>query len=651
MKKIVIMSLLFISFSAISSAQPPFHKGFNLSRWFEKPSAQRIQFTRFTMDDFINIKDLGCDHIRLPIHFFNMTGEGPDYQIDPLLFTFLDQVINWIEDLGLYLILDNHSFDVNINTSPEILDELIKVWKQIAQRYKDRSELILYEILNEPHGIADSTWNRMQKAVVDSIRSIDKKHTIIIGPACWNSYQNLKYMPEYKDKNLIYTFHFYEPFLFTHQGATWVTPPMDIAGVPFPYEESRMPELPEKLKGTWIEWRYNNYPEEGTNEWVKSQIDIAVEFSNKRGVRIWCGEFGAYIPNSTTSDRARWLELVRTYFEENNIAWTMWNYAGNFGIFEPGTACQFDYDINIPIVEALGLNAPPQKEFNILPDTTGFTIYDDYIGNRIYYSNWISSGTLNYYCTEDPAQGIFCIKWEGAGLYNSVGFYFAPVRDFSYLVDMGYTLNFYVKSSYKNLRFDVRFIDTKTDDPDDHPWRQRFIIDSTVCAWDGNWHELQIPLSSFREHGSWDNDRWYEPEGLFDWTRIQSFEIVAEHHSLAGVDIRIDDIKIALPATNVQDEKSSRPETFILYQNYPNPFNCETKIMFKIAEPCDVQLKIYDIQGRQIYRINKKISKSGVNSISWKGIDFSGNRVSSGVYVYRISARGRSCFGRMVLLK
>jgi len=680
MKKIVIIASLLVSFSAISSAQVPFHKGFNFSVWFEQPSAQRIQFTRFTKDDFINIKKLDCDHVRVPIHFFNMTGQGPDYKIDPLLFMFLDQVIDWAEDLDLYLILDNHSFDVDINTNPEILSQLIKVWKQVAQRYKDRSELIFYEILNEPHGIADTTWNRMQQTVVDSIRSIDKKHTIIIGPAGWNSYENLKYMPEYKDSNLIYTFHFYSPFLFTHQGASWVTPAMDIAGVPFPYDQSRMPDLPDELKGTWVEYLYNDYPEEGTEDWVKSQIDIAVDFSKSRNILLWCGEFGAYMPNSTTEDRARWLELVRTYFEENDISWTMWAYAGGFGIFEPRTACQFDYDVNIPIIEALGLNVPPQQEYKILPDTTGFPIYDDYIAQHIYYSSWTSSGTLNYYCDEDPAQGNFCIKWEGADLYNDIGFYLAPVKDLSYLADMGYTVNLNVKSFYKKLRFDIRFLDTKTDDPNDHPWRKRFIIDSTVCAWDGKWHQLQIPLSSFREHGAWDNDRWYEPEGLFDWTRIQSFEIVAEHHELSGVDLWIDDIKVAAPLTDVWNRKEG-PETFALFQNFPNPFNSETTIMFKIPEPGDVQLKIYNVRGQEIFRVIKseimfkipepgdvqlkiynvrgqeifRVIKSdlkpGLNSISWNGTDFLGNQITSGVYVYKIVSGSRVHSGRMVLLR
>lgn len=647
-QKVVINILLLIV--TVLHADVPFQRGFNFSIWFEQNSAQQIQFTYFTREDFVNVRNLGCDHVRLPVHFFNMCGPEPDYTIDPLLFKFLDHVVDWVEDLDMYLIIDNHSFDVNVNTSAGILNQLVKVWQQVADRYKERSHLLFYEILNEPHGIADSTWNRMQRTVIDSIRAIDENHTIIIGPAGWNSYDHLKYMPEYNDPNLIYTFHFYEPFLFTHQGATWVTPPMDIKGVPFPFDELKMPDLPDKLKGTWIEWAYNDYPEQGTEDWVKSQIDIAVDFSNQRNVPVWCGEFGAYIPNSTTEDRARWLELVRKYFEENNIAWTMWGYKEGFGIFEPGSSYQFDYDVNVPIIEALGIIVPEQREYILLPDTTGFVMYDDYIEKNIYSASWISSGTLNYYCEQDPAQGDFCIKWIGADQYNFIGFTFAPVKDFSYLVDNGYVLDLQIKSNYKPLKFDVRFLDTKTDDPADHPWRMRFTIDSTVCSWDGRWHNLRIPLSSFREHGSWDTDMWYEPEGLFDWTRIRSFEIVAEHNKLEGAELMVDDIKISAPSTGIRNKKTS-PESFVLYGNYPNPFNSQTKIMFKTAVKSDVLLKIFNLQGQEIVRTLKKNINPGLNSINWDGTDFSGNQAASGVYVYKIVSRGRIYSGRMVLLR
>ncbi|MEJ2627811.1 MAG: glycoside hydrolase family 5 protein, partial [bacterium] len=269
---LIYIFILITNLSLAKIPQPPFHRGMNLANWFENfSSMSQIHFKLYTKQDFENIKSLGCDHIRLPLELFDMSGPAPDYELDPLLFILLDQIIDWAEDLDLHLILDNHSFDPDSVTNPDIKDQLLAVWRQMADRYKNRSNLIYYEILNEPHGIADAVWHNMQQQAIDTIRAYDQTHTIIVGPANWNNYKNLKYMPAFADTNLIYTFHFYEPHIFTHQGTNWGSPRLgNLGGVPYPYDAARMPDLPEELKGTWIEDRYNAYPGEGNDAWVCS---------------------------------------------------------------------------------------------------------------------------------------------------------------------------------------------------------------------------------------------------------------------------------------------------------------------------------------------------------------------------------------------
>ncbi|MDH5398774.1 MAG: glycoside hydrolase family 5 protein, partial [Cyclobacteriaceae bacterium] len=248
----------------------PFTRGINLTGWFQKSGVQQIQISRYTKQDFEQIKSLGCDVIRLPINLHYMTYGGPNYVVNPLFFEFLDQVVDYCEELGLYLILDNHTFSPSENTDPNIGQVLEKVWRQVAQYYQNRSGYLMYEVLNEPHGITDKQWNDIQKGVIAAIRSVDTKHTIVIGPAGWNSFNNLAAMPVYDDDNLIYTFHFYDPFLFTHQGASWVNPSMvPLSGVPFPYSAGSMPALPVELKGSWIESSYNAYANTGTVSSVK----------------------------------------------------------------------------------------------------------------------------------------------------------------------------------------------------------------------------------------------------------------------------------------------------------------------------------------------------------------------------------------------
>ena len=545
----VVLAIFLTGVTPQVAAQPPqapFQRGMNLAGWFQYFSdVSQIQFTRFSRQDFENIQSLGCDHIRLPIDMFALTGPGPDYAFDPLFFTLLDQIIDWTEDLNLHLILDNHTFDPSVDTSPDSIDQLLAVWTQMADRYKNRSDIIYYEVLNEPHGIADSTWNKMQQQVIDAIRAKDQVHTIIVGPAGWNGYHHLRSMPEYEDPNLIYTFHLYEPFLLTHQGATWIDPSMaTVVGVPYPYDASRMPDIPAELQGTWIESDFDEYPTQGNDAWVQSQIDIAIQFMNDRQVPLWCGEFGVYMRNSHTDDRARWLETARTYFEANGIAWAMWEYADGFGIFEPGSYGLFEYDVNIPIVEALGLTSPPQREYQYLPDSTGFTMYDDYISQKIYENSWLNGGRVDFYSQDDPATGSFCIQWTDIGRYGDISFRFSPIHDLSYLVDEEYMLDFWTRCSTENVRIDVRFLDTDTGDPNDHPWRMGMTLDHALVDWDGTWQHVQLPLADFIELGAWDDNIWYDPPGGFDWSQVEHFQIVAEHHDLADIDFYFDHIRI-----------------------------------------------------------------------------------------------------------
>ncbi len=545
MKRIVLILLITVNLSW--SAETPFKRGVNLTGWLQASSPGQIQFTKFTRQDFVNIKSLGCDVIRLPINLHFMTDGAPDYTIDPLFYYFLDQIIDWAEQLQLHLILDNHTFDPAADTDPDIEDVLVRVWTQMAARYKDRSDLIYYEVLNEPHGISDQLWNRIQQNVIDAIREIDSKHTIIVGPAGWNSYHNLRYMPIYNDNKLIYTFHFYDPFLFTHQGASWTGPSLvPLAGVPFPYDAARMPECPPQLQNTWVRDSLLNYRNEGTVRRVKELIDIAADFKTSRDVPLFCGEFGVYIPNSDNADRVYWYDVVRNYLEDKGTSWTTWDYTGGFGLFEQGGSDLFDCDLNIPLIEALGLTAPPQNELNIEPETSGFDFYTDYVCENFVDSSWFSEGELDFYCHDDPALGYYCIYWTGVNQYSCISLRFSPLKDLSWLVNNGYALDFWIRCNNPNAKIDVRFVDTKTDDPGDHPWRMRQTIDRTIARLNGEWSHLQIPLNEFAEQGSWDNG-WFNPAGCFDWAAIDFFEIVAEYGNLNGINFYFDNIRIIDP--------------------------------------------------------------------------------------------------------
>lgn len=626
-------------------SQQHFTRGVNLTNWFQADNVGRVQFTKYTKQDFLNLKSLGCDVIRLPINMRGMTNGSPNYSFDTRFLFFLDMVIDWAEEVEINLIIDNHTFDVNVNTSINADAELIPTWIQLAERYKNRSEYIYYEVLNEPHGITDAAWNLIQQNVVAAIREIDTVHTIIIGGAGWNSYNNLQQIPVYDDDNLIYTFHFYDPFLFTHQGATWSSEKLGfIENIPFPYSVDEMPDFPSEARGDWVESTFNNYVNDGTIERVYELIDIAVNFRESRNVEIFCGEFGVYIPNSPPDDRIFWYDIVRSYLEEKNISWTIWDYHGGFGIFEEGSNGLFNHDLNVELVEALGLTAPPQSEFIIQPDSTGFPVYYDFIEAGINNSNW-GTTELDFYSEENPFEGNYCISWSDTTQYNQINFDFLPDKDLSRLHDENSFLSIYIKGNTPGTSFDLRFIDTDTEDPNDHPWRMRYTVDASIISWDGNWHHLNIPLKNFYEHGAYENQQWYSPIGDFDWAAIDRFEIVAEQKVSADRTVWFDKIEIIHP-NDVGTEKIFLAEDYQLFQNYPNPFNPVTKIRFRIPVEGKVDLRVYDILGREVALLLSEYLKAGQHEIN-----FNAGHLSSNVYFYKIQSGKFIDAKKFVLMK
>jgi endoglucanase len=585
----------------VAQIKTPFTRGVNLTGWFQADSPQQIQFTKYSKEDFEQIKSLNCDVIRLPIKLHEMTGGAPDYTLDPLFLNFLDQATDWAVELNMHLIFDNHTFEPYTNTSTGIGSVLEKIWLQMAQHFKDRPKLIYYEILNEPQGISPSVWNDIQYDVVKAIRTVDTTHTIIVSAADWSSYKILSAMPVYDDDNLIYTFHFEDPYLFTHQGVAWVVPSMEpLTRIPFPYSKVDMPPLPAFYQGTWVASAYNDYPETGTVDKIHQLLDIAIQFRDQRQVPVYCGQFGTFIKGSDNEDRVLWYQTMRQYLEEHDISWTMWDYHGGFGVFNPDTEGLFNHDLNVSLLQALGLNVPPQTPLISEPDTTSFFIYDDYLAYHIFESS-NNSGILNYYSENQPNNDKYCINWSGAFQYEKIGFDFRPNRDLTNLVARNYALDFFVRGDTHGTSFDVRFIDSNTDDPADHPWRSAAVVDESRAIWDNKWHQVHIPLVDFGEQGAWENNTWYDPQGNFDWGAIDRLDITAERGNLQGVNFWFDNIQITRIDSSLLNGTREgifpqAPEVVI----YPNPVSHALNV--KTTAQGELEWLLADPLGRVVRR-------------------------------------------------
>ena len=528
----------------------PFSKGVNFNGWFETtPKNAREIHNKYTEQDFADVKQMGFDVIRLPIDLNLFTSGAPDYIIDPFFLSLLDTAVDWAEKYQLYIILNVHPEGQPV-INRTIRDFLFPVWSQIAGYFKNRSEYFIYEIFNEPHGISARDWGRIQGDVIEAIRRIDQKHWIVVGGVDFNSINALSSLPKYNDQKLLYTFHFYDPFIFTHQGVESANSLLgSLSGVPFPYDRTRMPVFPRELRGTWAENFMRRYFFDGTRAALGRKLDQAARFARRRNVPVFCGEFGVYIKNSLSTDRIIWHQYVRELFEERGIPWILYSYYNSFGMFNSqldgmfrwAFAGDLNVNLNTELIQALDLTPFPQRQREQLK--SGFSVFEDDFHNGIslFYRR---QNIINLYYTP-AAEGKYAIhlgdlrrfgnRWDGLSLLM-------PVMDFTYLARNGYVLEFKAKTE-KSFPVNVVFYNFE----DNINWQIEYSIDQRRIPPDGRWHSIRIPLEEMRIWGGIDNsigqyvDSRNRPPS---WEKINMLEFIAVQEDDSVHELYIDSIRI-----------------------------------------------------------------------------------------------------------
>jgi hypothetical protein len=168
----------------------------------------------------------------------------------------------------------------------------------------------------------------------------------------------------------------------------------------------------------------------------------------------------------------------------------------------------------------------------------------------------------------------------------------------------------------------------------------RYTMTDKNAPWDGEWHPISIPLSSFTEHGSWDNNTWYNPVGAFDWGAIDRFEIVAEHSSMYGIEFDFDNIRVTDSPLSVIS-KVRNNEDADLIRIYPNPAFLDMNIVYKVEERGRVEISILNITGQKIGTLINEEKEAGEYSLNLNIKDVNGISLFTGIYCCRIVQAGR----------
>lgn len=98
-------------------------------------------------------------------------------------------------------------------------------------------------------------------------------------------------------------------------------------------------------------------------------------------------------------------------------------------------------------------------------------------------------------------------------------------------------------------------------------------------------------------------------------------------------------------------QEDQLPEGFALNQNYPNPFNPTTEISFNLPNAGEVRLEVFNVMGQQVVTLVNGALEAGSHTVTWDSRDNTGDRVSSGVYFYRLESGDLIDTKKMVLLK
>lgn len=319
-----------------------FMRGANLGNYLEVPPGQDWG-VRISPEDFDHIKAEGFDHVRVPVGWHHYTGPGPDFKISDEIYHKVDFVLTNALSRGLAVMLNIHHFNEFTTDPAAETDRFLAIWRQVAAHYASLPDTVVFELLNEPKDAATTTvLNPIYARAIAEIRKTNPQRTIVVGPGRWNSITELKdlILPN-DDNNLIVSVHCYDPFYFTHQGASWAGPDVRTKGIIFPGPPPKplVPDPSLNLRKGVLDWikGYNSMPSSmnpSSPAAFEGKLKLARQWSEYYGRPMHVGEFGCYTSADPVS-RARFYAEFRRVCHEQKLGWAIWDWNSGFHYWDP----------------------------------------------------------------------------------------------------------------------------------------------------------------------------------------------------------------------------------------------------------------------------------------------------------------------------
>jgi aryl-phospho-beta-D-glucosidase BglC (GH1 family) len=281
-------------------------------------------YAQFDQDDFQRIKNLGFNAVRLALdgRWFEDIHQPSIYLESG--FAWLDFVLSWAEQAGIYVILDMHAPIGGGNQGPEEVHEfwdeptndnndyrsrLIALWQEITTRYKNRSVIAAFDVLNEPKPYYQEQYEDWLNDLIPAIAAIDPDRLLIVE----NTFADDMTLIVRDESNVIHDYHFYDP---------WDAYTNNLAAV-------------------WAE---------GDLNLERIRADFSRLISAYQGKAVHIGEFGQEYATYVAKNAEAWLNDVKTVMDENGFHYSYFSYKGNvFGLY----ASEQRFAVNATVNQAL----------------------------------------------------------------------------------------------------------------------------------------------------------------------------------------------------------------------------------------------------------------------------------------------------------
>ena len=283
-----------------------------------------------TEKDVEYIASLGMDHIRLG--FDQIVLEESPYTYRKEIIDILHCFVSWCNKYNLRAVLNMHKAignycdileEKSLMRTEELQERFIAIWVKLEEEFSNDNDVV-FELLNEVVNSTAEEWNLVAEKTIRAIRKINPNRIIVIGGIDYNNPYALRNLKVFEDENVIYTFHCYEPFEFTHQqGVLQPSPLFYNRKMPYPTDDiERYRDFRRCINDNDA---YRDIDKMDI-EHLRKYLTPAIEFKRNNPDKIlWCGEFGT-IRHCNIKYRENWMRDMITILKENDIPYSVWNY-------------------------------------------------------------------------------------------------------------------------------------------------------------------------------------------------------------------------------------------------------------------------------------------------------------------------------------